>query len=155
MQGFLKCWNVLCLMTSPFAILTIAVTDKTYFINLFPVIFKQIIFLQYTSRLPQIQIYVTDQKTKLILLPLALTEEHDGVKKKKKSMILSIPWNAFFFLFTIFESVQHFRCSAFFWTAAITADNSVFLRFCSVQVRKASLFVWLICLPPRKTLQYF
>lgn len=81
-------------MTSPFTIFTIAVTDKTYFINLFTVIFKRIIFLQYTSRLPQIQIYVTDQKTKLILLPLALTEEHDGVgekKKKKKSMILSIP----------------------------------------------------------------
>lgn len=73
-------------MTSPFAILTIAATDKTYFIHLFTVIFKQIIFLQYTSRLPQIQIYVTDQKTKLILLALALTEEHDGVKKKEKKI---------------------------------------------------------------------
>lgn len=84
MQGFLKCWKVLCLMTNPFTIFTIALTDKTYFINLSTVIFKRIIYLQYASRLPQIHIYVTDQKTKLILLPLALTEEHDGVGKKKK-----------------------------------------------------------------------
>lgn len=108
-----------------FPIFTVAVTDNTHFISVLNSFlndsysfsthhichrfwsWQEDTSLLLKEKLKEKHIYISDQKTGLILLPLALTEGRDGVKKINDKTINSIKMQ---FLISI-HHIQ--KCAAF------------------------------------------